>query len=369
MSLVSLRNSKLHFYMLTHQTPPGCSATQGHVGARLAASGRLHAGTRHRTAWHTTHDRCTRHTSHESRHAPAIRVPCLLHEQTHARTSTLHLHGRRACAGPRFSSSGCLTPSCGPLDGRLAPTRTDRSPSPPRRSRRCERPHGCCRCRRCRRVARLCAYHGRCRQQGTCESRTGDSDSRPTPLPVSAAVADAGREQRAGRRARRVGGVPTSAAGGARAQKPAAAAVGGAEPDASFELQTCLREVAPPQELLQFVNFERPSRCWKLWRHQLRCKITAGRIGTSLLLQLVNCIIGGLVLLTVDSSVLVVVVFRRTVFVLRRQAVGTVDRRSLGLIFGLSTSRSSRSGAKNIHIIMGARPLAEAPISALPSAR
>ena len=29
-------------------------------------------------------------------------------------------------------------------------------------------------------------YHGRCRRQGTCESRTGDSDSRPTPLPVSA---------------------------------------------------------------------------------------------------------------------------------------------------------------------------------------
>ena len=109
--------------------------------------------------------------------------------------------------------------TCSPLDGRVAPRRAPLA-SPLRRSRRRERPHGCRRCRRCRRAARLCAYDGRCRRQGTCESRTGDSDSRPTPLPVSAAVADAGREQRAGRRARRVGGMPTSAAGGARAQMP-----------------------------------------------------------------------------------------------------------------------------------------------------
>jgi len=42
----------------------------------------------------------------------------------------------------------------------------------------------------------------------------------PRPVQVSAAVVDVGREQRAGRRARRVGGVPTSAADGTRAQKP-----------------------------------------------------------------------------------------------------------------------------------------------------
>jgi len=41
--------------------------------------------------------------------------------QKSARTSALHLHGRRACAGPRWSSSGRLTSTCGPLDGRLAP--------------------------------------------------------------------------------------------------------------------------------------------------------------------------------------------------------------------------------------------------------
>jgi len=47
----------------------------------------------------------------------------LLHEQKGARTSALHLHGRLACADPRCSCSSRLTPSCGPLDGRLAPSR------------------------------------------------------------------------------------------------------------------------------------------------------------------------------------------------------------------------------------------------------
>jgi hypothetical protein len=45
----------------------------------------------------------------------------------------------------------------------------------------------------------------------------------PPPAPgegVGRSVVDVGREQRAGRRARRVGGVPTSAADGTRAQKP-----------------------------------------------------------------------------------------------------------------------------------------------------
>ena len=47
----------------------------------------------------------------------------LLHEQKSARTSALHLHGRLACVDPRCSCSSRLTPSCGPLDGRLAPSR------------------------------------------------------------------------------------------------------------------------------------------------------------------------------------------------------------------------------------------------------
>ena len=43
----------------------------------------------------------------------------------------------------------------------------------------------------------------------------------PAPGPgVGRSVVDVGREQRAGRRARRVGGVPTSVADGTRAQKP-----------------------------------------------------------------------------------------------------------------------------------------------------
>ena len=137
---------------------------------------RLHAGT------HT----CTRHTTRRSAR--------LLHEQIHVRTNALHLHGRRTYAGLLCRLHSHLMLTCSPLDGGVAPPLA----SPPRRSRRRERPHGC---RRCRRAARLCTYHCRCRRQGTCESRTGDSNSRPTPLPVSAAVADAGREQRAGRRA------------------------------------------------------------------------------------------------------------------------------------------------------------------------
>ena len=147
------------FYMLTHQIPPGCSLlgrTRPSRAARLAASGRmLLAGTE------------APHTHMHTRHR---RPACLLHEQKRARTSALHLHGRRACASPCCSSAGRLTPSHGPLDGRLAPTLAPTArravaaapDSPPR-----ERPHGCRRCRR----------------QGTCESRTGDSDSRPTPLP------------------------------------------------------------------------------------------------------------------------------------------------------------------------------------------
>ena len=179
--------------------PLRCSLLDCTAPRRRPSRGfRLHAGT------HT----CTRHTTRRSAR--------LLHEQIHVRTNALHLHGRRTYAGLLCRLPSHLMLTCSPLDGRVAPRRAPLA-SPLRRSRRRERPHGC---RRCRRAARLCTYHCRCRRQGTCESRTGDSDSRPTPLPVSAAVADAGREQRAGRRARRVGGMPTSAAGGARAQMP-----------------------------------------------------------------------------------------------------------------------------------------------------
>jgi hypothetical protein len=191
------------FYMLTHQIPPGCSLlgrTRPSRAARLAASGRmLLAGTE------------APHTHMHTRHR---RPACLLHEQKRARTSALHLHGRRACASPCCSSAGRLTPSHGPLDGRLAPTLAPTArravaaapDSPPR-----ERPHGCRRCRRCyrcRRAARLCAYHGRCRRPTTCENRT----ETPTATPPGSRMAErrprapSGAAREAGWRRAKVGG-------------------------------------------------------------------------------------------------------------------------------------------------------------------
>jgi hypothetical protein len=97
--------------MHTHQIPPGCSLL-GRTGLRRRPSGcfRPHAGCGTHTHAHTT-----------TRRRPAR----LLHEQKRACTSALLLHGRRACAGPCCSSASRLTPSRGPLDGRLctlAPT-------------------------------------------------------------------------------------------------------------------------------------------------------------------------------------------------------------------------------------------------------
>ena len=97
--------------MHTHQIPPGCSLL-GRTGLRRRPSGcfRPHAGCGTHTHAHTT-----------TRRRPAR----LLHEQKRACTSALLLHGRRACAGPCCSSADRLTPSRGPLDGRLctlAPT-------------------------------------------------------------------------------------------------------------------------------------------------------------------------------------------------------------------------------------------------------
>ena len=162
-----------------------------------------------------------RHTHMHTRHRRSARLHYM---STCARTRARYTC--TAAAHTPDSSAVCPATSCSAAARSTAASRRVGPPplavarSRPRRSRRRERLHCCCRCRRCRGTTRLFAYHGRCRRQGTCESRTGDSDSRPTPLPLSAAVADAGREQRAGRRAKRVGGMPTSAAGGARAQMP-----------------------------------------------------------------------------------------------------------------------------------------------------
>ena len=103
--------------MHTHQIPPGCSlheATSAPIW-RLPAASRTWACRppgRHTT--HDTHIACTHDTGDLC--APIV------HEQKSARTSALHLHGRRTCAGSCCSGSGRLTSSCGPLDGRLAPT-------------------------------------------------------------------------------------------------------------------------------------------------------------------------------------------------------------------------------------------------------
>ena len=103
MSLVSLRTSNYLFGMHTQSNPAGLQPARPH-GVASAPIWRLRAACRH-THMHTQHRRPAR----------------LLHVQKSARTSALHIHGRRACAGPRWSSSGRLTSTCGPLDGRLAP--------------------------------------------------------------------------------------------------------------------------------------------------------------------------------------------------------------------------------------------------------
>ena len=209
MSLVSLRKSEIYFIcsrIKYHRLQP---ARSHEAKSRRPSGGfRPHAGTE------------APHTHMHTRHR---RPACLLHEQKRARTSALHLHGRRACASPCCSSAGRLTPSHGPLDGRLAPTLAPTArravaaapDSPPR-----ERPHGCRRCRRCyrcRRAARLSAptMAAAADQPPVRIERRLLQPPRPAP-----AWPNAGREHRAGRRARRVGGVPTSAAGGARAQMP-----------------------------------------------------------------------------------------------------------------------------------------------------
>ena len=103
MSLVSLRTSNYLFGMHTQSNPAGLQPARPH-GVASAPIWRLLAACRH-THMHTQHRRPAR----------------LLHVQKSARTSALHLRGRRACAGPRWSSSGRLTSTYGPLDGRLAP--------------------------------------------------------------------------------------------------------------------------------------------------------------------------------------------------------------------------------------------------------
>ena len=152
-------------------------------------------------------------------HTRHRRPACLLHEQKRARTSALHLHGRRACASPCCSSAGRLTPSRGPLDGRLctlAPTARRR-----RRARLAA-------ARGPTAAAAAAAATAAAELLGSAPTMAAAADQPPVrierrllqPPRPAPAWPNAGREHRAGRRARRVGGVPKSAAGGARAQMP-----------------------------------------------------------------------------------------------------------------------------------------------------
>jgi hypothetical protein len=157
---------------------------------------------------------------------PAIRAPTL-HEHMRAHTSALHLHGRRTYAGLLCRLPSHLMLSCSPLDGRVAPRRAAaarRRPvaaaplSPPREA-----------------PLPAAAAAAAAELLGSTPTMAAAADKEPVrveretpmtappPAPgpgVGRSVVDVGREQRAGRRARRVGGVPTSAADGTRAQKP-----------------------------------------------------------------------------------------------------------------------------------------------------
>ena len=191
--------------MHTHQIPPGCSLL-GRTGLRRRSSGcfRPHAGCGTHTHAHTT-----------TRRRPAR----LLHEQKRACTSALLLHGRRACAGPCCSSADRLTPSRGPLDGRLctlAPTARRR-----RRARLAA-------ARGPTAAAAAAAATAAAELLGSAPTMAAAADQPPVrierrllqPPRPAPAWPNAGREHRAGRRARRVGGVPTSATGGAGAWMP-----------------------------------------------------------------------------------------------------------------------------------------------------
>ena len=122
-------------------------AARGHVGAHLAASGRMPAHTHaHTTPATRAPTTCAKKRAHE-RAAPSR--PSRMRRPSLEQLRPPHVHLWPARRPPRAAPRRC-------------------SPSPPRRSIRRERPHGCRRCRRCRRAARLCAYHGLCRRQGTC---------------------------------------------------------------------------------------------------------------------------------------------------------------------------------------------------------
>ena len=153
--------------MHTHQTPPGCSLL-GRTRPRRRPSGgfRPHAGTH--TCTHDTGDPRAYYMSKKAR----ARARCTFTAVSHAPTlvaaapaASRPAVARSTAASRRPADSHRpLAVAAAPLyPPREAPWLPPLPPLPP--------------------STRLCAYHGRCRRQGTCETRTGDSDIRPGRLP------------------------------------------------------------------------------------------------------------------------------------------------------------------------------------------
>ena len=197
------------FYMLTHQIPPGCSLlgrTRPSRAARLAASGRMLAQ-RHRT--HTcTHDTGDPRAYYMSKNARA-RARC---------TFTAVVHAPALVAAAPAASRPAMARST--AASRRLSHRPLAAPSPPRQTRRRERGPTA--------AAAAAAATAAAELLGSAPTMAAAADQPPVrierrllqPPRPAPAWPNAGREHRAGRRARRVGGVPTSAAGGARAQMP-----------------------------------------------------------------------------------------------------------------------------------------------------
>ena len=189
-----------------------CSAARGRVGAHLAASGCMPA---HDTHMHTRHRRSAR----------------LHYMSTCARTRARYTYATPA-RPPHIRRTPL--PSAQPPHAQLQPARRPRraasgrrrSPSPGRRRAALAAARGSTAAAAAAAAAELLGSSPTMAAAADKEPVRVERETpmtAPPPAPgegVGRSVVDVGREQRAGRRARRVGGVPTSAADGTRAQKP-----------------------------------------------------------------------------------------------------------------------------------------------------
>ena len=190
---------------IKYRQAAACSAARGCVGAHLVASGRMPA------AAHTH--------MHTRRHAGDPRAYYMSkNERARARCSFMavaHVPALVAAAPAASRPAVARSTAASALSHR-----PDRSPSPPRQTRRRERGPTA--------AAAAAAATAAAELLGSAPTMAAAADQPPVrierrllqPPRPAPAWPNAGREHRAGRRARRVGGVPTSAAGGARAHMP-----------------------------------------------------------------------------------------------------------------------------------------------------